>query len=66
MARVETYRHAGEKTTRHRVSLGDQEALIRALDLMDFYASLSSLNDNLKPTATRTVDWIELRYRSND
>ena len=66
MARVETYRHVGEKTIKHRVSLRDQEALIRALDLIDFYASLSNLNDNLKPPATKTVDWIELRYRSND
>ena len=40
--------------------LSDQEALARVLDLMDFYATLRSSNEDLKD-ASLDVFWIELK-----
>lgn len=40
--------------------LTDSEALIRALDLLDFYAALRALNNDLieEPSG---IDWIEVK-----
>ena len=60
------YYHINEKAVvEKRISLSDQEALIRALDLMDFYATLTSQNHDLKLPAD-DINWIELKYLSND
>ena len=63
--KVIPYHNINEKDARRSIPLSDEEALIRALDLMDFYASLISQNQDLKLPADE-VHWIELKYLSND
>jgi hypothetical protein len=45
--------------------LSKEEALIRALDLLDFQAALSSQNQHL-PKYDSSIDWIELQWLKDD
>ena len=42
--------------------LSDEEALIRALDLLDFNAAISSQNDARPNQSNDTIEWIELNW----
>ena len=63
--KVIPYHHINEKVLALPVSLTDEEALIRALDIMDFHASLASQNPDRK-LPSDDVHWIELKYLSHD
>ncbi len=63
MTKVINYHDIEEKTIRNKASLNDEEALVRALDLIDFYATLISLNDDLRSTTDNDGSWIELKYK---
>ena len=63
--KVVPYYHINEKALAPPVSLTDEEALIRALDIMDFYASLISQNSDRKRPSD-DVHWIELKYLYHD
>jgi len=62
MSKLLTYNSfEDKKPTYTRKPLSKEEALIRALDLLDFQAALSSQNAN-KTKEASTIDWIELQW----
>ena len=63
MTEVINYHDIEEKIIRNKASLNDQEALVRALDLIDFYPTLTNLNDDLRSAADTYGSWIELKYK---
>ena len=63
--KVTLYHHINQKTAKRSALLSDEEALIRALDLMDFYAVLTSQNNDLR-MVSEDIYWIELKYLLND
>ncbi|WP_323757547.1 hypothetical protein [Roseivirga sp.] len=66
MSKLLTYNSfEDKKPTYARKPLSKEEALIRALDLLDFQAALSSQNTN-KVNDTSTIDWIELQWVKDD
>ncbi len=63
MNKAIVYHSIRKKVVKDKVRLSDGEAFIRALDLIDFYAALNSLNKEQRISPTR-IDWIELKYNS--
>ena len=63
MNKAIVYHNIGKKVVKDKVRLSDQEAFIRALDVVDFHAALSGLNNEQKTSPVR-IDWIELKYKS--
>lgn len=63
--KVIPYDDINQKAAKQPATLSDQEALARALDLMDFYALLISQNHDLK-LPVDDINWIELKYLPND
>lgn len=60
MPKLLTYNSfADKKPTHNRKPLSKEEALIRALDFLDFQAALSS-QDTKKTTDTSSIDWIAM------
>ena len=62
MNKAIVYHDIGKKKVKDPARLSDEEAFIRALDLVDFYATLSGLNEEQK-ISHGGIDWIELRYK---
>ncbi|MCG8387541.1 MAG: hypothetical protein MJA30_18470 [Cytophagales bacterium] len=53
-----------QKKVENAPSLSDQEAMTRALDLIDFYAAICNQDDNLK-SPSHDHAWIELEYKTS-
>lgn len=61
MDEIKLYTDINEKKSDPEIEkLTDQEALIRALDLLDFYAALRSLNTELVEEES-DIEWIEVK-----
>ncbi|CAD5253618.1 MULTISPECIES: hypothetical protein [unclassified Imperialibacter] len=61
MNEATSYKHISEKKSRPELErLSDENALARALDLMDFYAALKAANEDLKDDSSDIL-WIELK-----
>lgn len=63
MLKVETYRDFNhKKSTERQEKLSKKEALIRTLDLIDFYAALSRGKSQKSKTCSN-INWIEIQWR---
>uniref|UniRef100_UPI004048B90B hypothetical protein n=1 Tax=Roseivirga sp. TaxID=1964215 RepID=UPI004048B90B len=66
MSRLLTYNSFEDKKALYeKIPLSKEEALVRALDPLDFQAAISSQNPHL-PKNHSSIDWIELQYLKND
>ena len=66
MKAVEVYTDIQEKNiSSDPIELSDTEALIHALNVLDFNAALTSVNPDL-PKAYDPIEWIELKWIAND
>ncbi|WP_420385029.1 hypothetical protein [Roseivirga sp.] len=67
MFKVEVYSDLSQKKpSQSKPLLSKEEALIRTLELMDFYAAISPEKPSIKQVDRPDIEWIELKWKSND
>ena len=67
MSEVIPYFHINEKKSKRATDrlLSDQEALIRTLDLMDFYRAIKNSNKELISADNDSKEWIQLEWKND-